>query len=394
MDANLMENVKLRMSVIGVGNAGCQACVKLVKDGHNVFVINSSQKDLDDRIVDKAIPSYIIGNCRGAGRNRDTAKIFLKTELEKLFSTEAFSKMIQDSDIIVVVASTAGGTGSGCGPLLVNRIQTMFPNKTAIFFGVLPKFSESAQAQFNALECMKEVSNDKYPMPYMIADLHAYENDPSDVAYDKIATYITDCLNVIRGDYMVESPFGMIDENDLLTIINENGYMVINHIQGIQQKDLEQHTVQSMLIEQIKKGTAARFQKDKVVRKAGIIINTPEQADDPCKAGNYEELEEYIGYPLDVFTNYSICDKPKGNAALIMAGMSKPIDRLSECSQIAEKAAAVLKSRDTGSISDEMESIGFLKDSRKDFAQNKITGASKVQKVDASKIASEIPDIF
>ena len=53
-------SVKLKLSVIGVGNAGCQA-VQLAKQyGHNVFAINSSEKDLADNIIDKSINAILI----------------------------------------------------------------------------------------------------------------------------------------------------------------------------------------------------------------------------------------------------------------------------------------------------------------------------------------------
>ena len=346
--------------VIGIGNAGSQVTAAAIREGFDGFLINSSEKDLNDSIVDSNIPAFIIGNHRGAGRDRSTAKEFLKDDLRNLFSNGDFITRIEHSDIIFVVASTAGGTGSGCAPLLVNRIQRMYPNKTVIFYGIMPKYSESPQAQMNTLECLKEVTNTKFPMTYMLADLHAYENETSDVAYKKIIEYIVDTLNVLSGKYMKESPYGMIDENDLLTIINETGYMAVYHIRNLTQTDIEDKSTQSLLIREISRGSAVHIQGDKHVMKMGIIIDTPSRAEDPSKNSNFEELENYTGVPLDAFVNYSISDGSRGDMALIMSGCSKPMDRIAECTRIADKARALFENTNDEDVDSELEMLDFM----------------------------------
>lgn len=387
-------SVKLKLSVVGVGNAGCQA-VQLAKNyGHSVFAINSSEKDLADNIVDKSIKAILIGNKRGAGKNRTTAKEFFKVELPKLFDNEEFLTIIEPSDIVVVVGSTAGGTGSGIGPLLTNRIQVTYPNKICIFFGVIPKYAESAQAQFNALECVNEASHESLKMPYILADLNKFEDLPNDEAYSKMTQYIVDVLNILRGDLLVDTPYGMIDESDLLTILAEPGYMSVYHLTDITQKKLEEKSTQEMLIEAIKSSPATMIQKDGIVHKMGVMINTPEQVNDPCKSGNYSVLQGFVGFPLDTFTNYAVASKPKGEVALIMSGLSKPIDRLSECTAIAKRFTDAINRKDNGSVAEEMNEVKEVKASQNAIDRNKIIGLSNARVLDASKVSEDIPDIF
>lgn len=357
------KDTSLKYFIIGIGNAGSQVAAvvnDIDKPEVRCFLINSSEKDLDDNVVNKDIPAFIIGNHRGAGRDRGTAKEFLKDSLATLFVTNEFIVPLNESDIIFVIASTAGGTGSGCGPMLVNRIQRMYPDKTVIFYGILPKHSESPQAQMNTLECLKEVTNTKFPMTYMLADLHTYENETSDIAYKKINNYIVETLKVLFGDYMNKSPYGMIDENDLLTIISETGYMAVYHIPNLNQTDIEHRTTQSILIDEISHGSAAHIQADKHVMKMGVIINTPSSAEDPSKNSNFEELEAYTGVPLDVFVNYAISIGSRGSMSLIMSGCSKPMDRITECTRIADKARALFENEDTDEVKDELEMLDFM----------------------------------
>lgn len=388
------QSVKLKLSVIGVGNAGCQAVQLAKQHGHNVFAINSSEKDLNDNIVDKSIGAVLIGNKRGAGKNRTTAKEFLKDELKALFNNEQFIEVVEPADVVVVVGSTAGGTGSGVGPLLTNRIQATYPSKVCIFFGTLPKHSESAQAQFNALECVNEASHEALKMPYMLADLSKFENDANDVAFSKMTEYVVDCLNILRGDLLVESPFGMIDETDLLTILAEPGYMSIYHLKDLTQKKLEGKSTQGMLIDEIKNSPATMIQKDGIVHKMGIMINTPEQVDDPCKAGNFSELQEFVGFPLDTFSNYAVAQTPKGEVALIMSGLSKPVDRMSECTQIAKRFTDAIHKKDLGSVADEMNEVKGVKEAQLSLDRGKIIGTPTERTLAASQVADDIPDIF
>lgn len=390
----MSQNVKLKLSVVGVGNAGCQA-VQLAKDhSHNVFAINSSEKDLNDTIVDKSINAVLIGNKRGAGKNRTIAKEFLKEELKSLFNNSSFLTVIEPADVVVIVGSTAGGTGSGIGPLLANRIQVTYPGKICIFFGVLPKHSESAQSQFNALECVNEASHDSLKMPYILADLNRFEDDANDVAYKKMSEYIVDCLDILRGDLLVETPYGMIDESDLLTILAEPGYMTIHHLNNITQKKLEEKSTQEMLIESIKTSPAVMIQKDGIVHKMGFMINTPEQVNDPCKSGDFSSIQSFVGFPLDTFLNYSVSNTTKGNIGLIMSGLSKPIDRLSECTAVAKRFTDAINKKDNGSVADEMASVIDVKKAQNDLDRNKVIGLADERAVSAADIASDIPDIF
>ena len=110
---NLEDKVRLRISAIGIGNAGSQIAAALYKEDKEVFIINSSLRDLSDDVISSHIPSFIIGNeARGAGKNRMKAKELLKINGKQLFSIPQFIDMVEHSDIIFICASSAGGSGS------------------------------------------------------------------------------------------------------------------------------------------------------------------------------------------------------------------------------------------------------------------------------------------
>jgi hypothetical protein len=340
------ESAKIKVGIIGVGNAGGQVAVQAAQNGHNVLLINSSSKDLSSNLIPDNIPSMTIGDRRGCGKNRDIGKGFIKAYYANLFAEELFLDLVKPCDIIVVIASTAGGTGSGVSPFLVNRIEATYPGKTVIFYGILPKLSESVKAHANTNECMSEVL--AINVPYMLADLSAFEGEVNDVAYKKIADHIVQTLNVIRGDYTYESKYGMIDERDLSVILSEPGYIAVYNM-TVDQHILDNAGMQSLLISYIKDNPIVKIQRNQIIKEMGIMISMPEELIEKTKTGDYSELTNFIGVPLDIFENYSITSEPKGKISLIMSGLTVPVDRMTQGNDIIVKhmdALAKVKSFD------------------------------------------------
>ena len=108
----------LKIGVIGIGNAGSQVALAAAKRGIQVFIMNTSIKDLDDSVVGKSIKAHQIGDGRGSGKDRDNAMALLKSNgaggIKEIFDNPYFRQTVMPADIVFVTFSTAGGTGSGC----------------------------------------------------------------------------------------------------------------------------------------------------------------------------------------------------------------------------------------------------------------------------------------
>lgn len=338
MEANAMdklsEKVRLSVSIIGVGNAGGQVINTLAND-YPVFAINSSQKDLDNRVMTEKIPAFIIGDeARGAGKNRELAQILLKKNGRSLFERQEFTSLIDESDVIFVVGAMAGGTGSGIAPVLCSMLAEMYPKKVISYFGILPKKSDSWQAQANTLQCYDEIV--KIGIPYMLADLDHFNDQSNEKAYTEIAKHIGKGIAAVSGKYLNYSSSGMIDENDMRVIISEPGYMAVYMVDNLTQSDVDKKSVQQYLIDQVKSSPAAPIARDGAIRQMGMITNCSEDMLDSTKTGNYEEITEYIGRPYAIFENYSTNSGSIGQFIMILSGMSDPDPRLLVCKQIVD----------------------------------------------------------
>lgn len=355
----LNERVSLKSAIIGVGFAGSYNA-QAVSEALDIpaFVINTSAKDLSDSVINKNIPSFLIGNDgRGAGNDRQKSKDMLKVNGKKLFSEiPAFIKLIMDADIIFVVFSSAGGTGSGSGPELVNIIRRMHPEKTCIPLVIAPKRYDSPLSQHNTLKCIEELA--ALDCPYVIGDLDKFASDNDDVTYEKMSKWVVNTVRHLTGMDMNMSQSGMMDENDLLNLISEKGYLAQYTIE-VTSKMLENTDVQDLLIKQIASSPAMQIQKDRVVGWGGLVVNLPEDIEDPIKTGNVSKLLAITGEPKHMYKNFSVNQSTKGTVTLILSGMSLPKNRLDESiEKVQQYIEATNKAKRNISLASDLAAIG------------------------------------
>lgn len=338
------EKVALRFFVIGIGNAGNQL-VNIIDDPNiDVFAVNSSKSDLDNNVVKSNIKSYIIGKeGRGAGKNRTVGLKCFAYNGKQLLTHPTFTNMCDKAEVIIVSGSTAGGTGSAVAPLMIKALKIKYPRKIIMYLGVLPRLTDSVQAQKNSIDCLDEIMS--YDVPYLLADLNYYHDIPNDIAYVKIQEYLANCIYAMKGRYLNKSSFGMIDENDMRTVLAESGYLSIYDLKKVSQTDLDQESMQHMMIELIKNSPAAEIMRDGIVKQMAAIINMPEDMTDSSKASDYTELISYIGRPISIFENYAVTNSANGQMIIILSGQTTPFNRISEMGNIVQESVQVLKKK-------------------------------------------------
>jgi len=380
-----MDNT-MKISVIGVGNAGGQAAVEAYYEEFPTYLINSSVKDLNT--VTDDIHSFVLGQGRGCGKDRDISKAFYKQSAGKIFENKYFQATIEDANIIVIVGSSAGGTGSGTIPTLAYNLMTTYPDKTVTVVGYIPKYEESAQAQFNCIEFIDELENLK--IPYSLLDAGTMENEEQVVVHKALADGFVERIKVMRGDYFYESTNDMIDESDSMSIFTQPGLWVISSLNRISQDSIDNGQLQKKMIETFKKDINVPIQKDKKISRMGVVFNSNgEVEENSVKTGIYTELSQTFGEAPAVFTHNGNIDSTESQMILIMSGLSMPYDRLMKCKEVVERVSKHNTSKKT--ITEDKKKLGeFMKSS---IAQRaKVLGAdlSSGESVDLS----DIPDFL
>lgn len=339
-ETNLVSEVALNVGAICIGNGGGQSGVKLHENGVETILINSSARDLDNTIVPAGIRSFIIEDSndlgRGAGRNREIAKKLFSdwSQNKKLLANEFFERFVASKDIIFVVSSTAGGTGSGVSPTLAYLLAKKYPNKVIILVAIMPRLSESINSQQNTIQYFNEVetiNGSGVNIPYMPFDLEKLKDMDIQEAYAKIANDICDAIKIFRGDMTIQTPYGMIDERNMLTIATCPGMISVYTDSTVKMTDIENLGIQTMIANGMKKSSACDMQRDKISKYMGLFLEVDDAIEDPVKKADYSNLFGVIGEPFEIFVNYGITDKPTGKYGLVVSGQSMPYDRLKLC---------------------------------------------------------------
>lgn len=351
MGTVLKDKVQLKVGIVGCGNAGNQLVEAAYNAGfRNVFIVNTSRKDMDDQLISGKIPGFLIGNAgQGAGSSRSTAKELFKMNYRELFDKSTFREVCENSDIIFVGASCSGGTGSGVSPVITSALKQMYPGKIIIFYGILPRISGSDTELSNSCTCVNEIEDlnakKKLGIPYMLANLNYYEGVSNEIAYAKVIEKMVTDIEVIAGRFLHYSKYRMIDENDTRVVISAAGYMSIYMIDNITQQMIDKENIQQMLIKQIKNSPACPIARDGLLEQMAIISNLPSDMADSSKAGDYEEVIKYVGRPLTIFENYAIIPGGTGQVIAIFSGQSYPVGHMTNIDNVAKEGARIRKEK-------------------------------------------------
>lgn len=343
----------LEVGIIGIGNTGNQVAA-LAKEKLNIPVvaINSSEKDLET--VPDSIPKKLItdkdGLSSGAGKDRKLAKSYLKDSITSLLKDKEMVEMIAPLDVVFIVSSTGGGTGSGTAPLMANIIEARFVDTKVILVGVLPVNNEALSAHVNTLEYLNELYKVLDNQTYMLYDNDKCSNLPSYKLLDKVNNEIVEDINVLRCNYNYTTKLDSIDDRDAKRLISFPGRVMVARVEDFKEKDTDNMTLEDMIIDNIKKNCHVEAQRDKKIMASGIITNLSQTLTEEFD-NNIPKVRDFTGDPVHAFNHIYVNDDRKmpNNLYLIMSGLTPVNDRINIISdriEEIENKQKVLESED------------------------------------------------
>ena len=323
----------LKVGVIGLGNAGNQVAELAFKSRQiPAIAINSSEKDL---VNISAIDKILIGDQKGAGKDRTEAKKFMKNHITALMKQEKLIKFIEDLEVIFVVSSIGGGTGSGMSPVFTEILTKAFPSKRIVLVEIYPALSESIAAQQNAIDYLKEVRDFLPNITFMAYDNHRFSNLPTDKMMQAVNAEIVEDIAVLRGDYQIPTPFSSIDEKDALRLIETPGRLCIAKAYDLKEKDLDDKSIEEILVNDLKNvSSTVELQRDKIVKRIGLISNLNKTLHEKLNT-KLETLKSFVGEPVEGFEHIFInsSDDMQNRVISILSGLTIPDDRVQKMLQ-------------------------------------------------------------
>ena len=356
----------LTVGVIGLGNTGNQIAALAAEELKiPAMAINSSEKDLET--IANKIPKILIsdteGSSKGAGKNRSLAKTYLKDSILSIISKEDVQSFISDLNVLFLVSSTGGGTGSGTALLMANIISSMFVDTHVIVVGILPVMSEALSSHVNSLEYLNELYGNLENQTYMLYDNDSLYNIPSYKMMDTINREVVRDIDVLRCTYNYTTKYDSIDEQDMKRLISFPGRIMVTRLEDLKERDLDKSSIEDLLISKIKNTNHVELQRDRKVTATGIIVNLSEQVFNDFD-NHIPAVREFIGDPDHDFNHLAINEDRKmpNNVFLIMSGMSQVNDRIQKISDRIEEIEERQKIREEES---QLDTLGITELSQK-----------------------------
>ena len=369
----------LKVGVIGCGNCGNQVTVSVTKLMQDipVLAINSSSTDLST--LPTSIPRRLIGDGKGSGKNRDESKAFLSQEIMKLLADEEFKSFLLELDVVFIVSSTGGGTGSGISLLLTSIIRKTVPSVYTIPVGIMPSIKKEGgeSTHANSLEYLTELyevlGND---VTYMLYDNDKFAKYGTVVMMEKINETIANDINVLRCHYNFPTKYASIDERDMLNIIRTPGRLFVAALYDVKEKDLDDESIEDKLINEIKTNGHVELQRDLIVNRSGIIVQMSEHVLSQFNT-HVEKVQGFVGSPIEEFEHIYVNEDRKlpNNVFLILAGLSKVNDRIRKANdRIIEIQEARKQQEDDSELDTDL--IGSVRESKSYHKENIDTNES------------------
>jgi hypothetical protein len=284
--------MKSKVGFVAIGQAGGNIGRLLEEKGYSVLFVNTSEEDLDT-LKDVKYRYHISGG-EGCNKDRNKAKQLISADYDNV-SREIDEKI--NKDILFVIFSAGGGTGSGVGPMLVDLLND--DNKTAGAITVLPGQAESIKSQINAYECFCELSE----IPDM-ASTFILDNDknPDKLRLNNIFINMFTRFLDIPAKY--SSTKGNVDKAEIVESLKSRGMSILSYLGD---------GTAPALISSFSKNIFAPIESDRVIKY--ITLAGPDGI-------SFTELEKAVGTPIDTFRTYS------ESTLCLLSGLSYPQTRL------------------------------------------------------------------
>ena len=190
----------------------------------------------------------------------------------------------------------------------------------------------------------------------MCYDNNRKSNLPTSEMMKEVNKEVVEHMAIIRGDYLYPTPYNSIDEKDMLKILETPGRLAIYEISDIKEKDLDDKTIEDIIIDEIKnKSSNVELDRDKIVKRMGVITNLNTNLN--CVFNkDTTKIKDLVGEPVEGFEHVYVGQKDELNRAIvILSGLSVPDDRLEKITQRIQEGLEELSRTKQSSVLDTVE---------------------------------------
>ena len=313
----------MKIKLLGIGAAGNKAVINAVEKKvvkmEDTLLLNSTLKDIPADYRTKAVQ---YSNGRGAGKERDLAKELCLQSIQA-GDLECLDKLVNDeTELVILVASTEGGTGSGSMPIIAQYYFQVLgkPVHCVAFTG----FEEDNKGLQNTIEFFQDMTDDftiEAISNKKFLDLANNKLKAETLANDELAQRIS----ILIGKDIIESEQN-IDETDLYKVSTTPGYMTIERTSLEKVKNTDQY---NKVVSDMIDNSFSLDSNDRVIKRLGVFLNVSDRTKDIVDFSQ-AAIKDKLGMPYEIFTHVQYDEKQEQSICIIAGGLNMPLDEVKE----------------------------------------------------------------
>lgn len=320
---------------IGVGQCGGSIADEAINRGFHAAAINYSSSDLNSlENIDEKL--QLVGS-EGVGKDRKAASEYMKNNWEASIEFIKNTMEKPSVQVIFVVFSAAGGTGSGISPILIELLNEYLPHKTIVAVPVLPDEGEVILNQLNTIETLQELSKLEtcvLPLDNQKVAQKLNKSVSESRLYKETNMEFLDLLEDLINYTDKSSKVSTLDKKDLNQLFNTPGIMTISsadlneYVAGTKYFNKLHEDIQKSWLQTI--FSADDFEN---VLRAGIILDV---GDTLAEHISFKRLfDKDYGMPLDLFKG--MYNEEGSRVISILAGLGWINSRMKRIDELIEK---------------------------------------------------------
>ncbi len=302
--------------IIGMGNTGCQIIKEAAQSSFltdcKFYAIDSVASTIDMSSVGKinSIPIIADDKC-GSGRSRERGAAMFQFHDENGSFNELYTDAENAKTPVIVITSSAGGTGSGSTPCLCKKLNEAGIQVIPVI--VCPALNDPDAFHLNTMDLMMELEQSG------VTTYSMFRNEYGKADYTDINREVVTLIEIILGKHYEHTDKDSIDDSDLDTILGTPGRFIAVRATATNPSQLKR-----TLTEKILNGT--HQQSWSKSESENVTMMTAFSLSSPFASGDFEEvfseLNSRIPHRFDEYRN--ICNKDDiCDATVIVAGLPR-----------------------------------------------------------------------
>lgn len=334
IQAKKSNGMKINAGVIGVGAAGGNVASLLTQYGYDTAAFNTTESDMVGLTVGAKI---VMQNINGSGKDRAFASTQFKRSYKTFFAHNYIEKLVEN-DLIFVVGSGGGGTGTILSVMIAGFLKSEYPNKTIIAVGLLGSIKEDKISQENIREYMSDVET-KLNTPYLLFDNNKVKGKVGTDVYTAVNDDAVYAIRVLTKEFFIENNRSNIDGRDYARLTSFKGLMSVIPIDDLNISVTEES------IDLVSRLNIAAENTSAVVtgnpEAYGFFMNVSSEVYSSVDI-TFESVQKQFGYPTSGLAFKHLQDESDNGPAfaMIMTGCESPLERFKMVSRRIEEYEA------------------------------------------------------